>query len=206
MELPSDAAILTFHQDHALSARAFNVVYTHSRIVADIADQIIVSRQLSLNSELVHAAALLHDVGYYSLFNEVGYVPHEVIITHGVVGAALLRETGMPEAIARIAERHTGIGLTREHILKTNLPLPAQDFVPETPEELLVMYADKLHTKYITSSDPTDTTGRFNTPDMYLVHARHFGEANAARFAALVEQYGVPDLEQLSEQYGQSIR
>jgi uncharacterized protein len=205
MELPTDAAILAFHKEQARSARAFEVVYMHSRIIADIAAELIAARRLVVDGALVHAAALLHDVGYYSLFDTTDHVPDDVLITHGVVGATLLREAGMPESIVRIAERHTGVGLTKKHILETHLPLPARDFLPETPEERLLMYADKLHTKSVKVNEPLELLGWFNTSEHYLIHARQFGEENAARFAALVEMYGTPNLEELSRQYGQPV-
>ena len=51
------------------------------------------------------------------------------------------------DAYARVCERHTGAGLTREEIIKQNLPLPWQDFLPETMEEKLICYADKFFSK-----------------------------------------------------------
>jgi uncharacterized protein len=205
MKLPTDAAILAFHKTYAPSPRAFEVVYTHSRIIADIAAELIASKAVDMDKEFIHAAALLHDVGYYPLFDTAGFVPHDTLITHGVVGARLLRESNLPEALARIAERHTGVGLTKVHILAARLPLPAKDFVAETPEERLVMYADKFHSKYLTKNDPTDSLGKFNSTEHYLAHARRFGEDNAARFTALVERYGVPDIDRLAQRYGQAV-
>jgi uncharacterized protein len=46
-----------------------------------------------------------------------------------------------------VCERHTGTGLTREQITRQNLPLPEEDFTPETLEEQLVCYADKFFSK-----------------------------------------------------------
>ena len=51
------------------------------------------------------------------------------------------------ERHARVCERHTGTGLTREQIVRQQLPLPAEDFVPETLEEQLICYADKFYSK-----------------------------------------------------------
>lgn len=42
---------------------------------------------------------------------------------------------------------HTGVGLTKEDVLVQGLPLPPADYVAITPEERLVMYADKFHSK-----------------------------------------------------------
>lgn len=122
------------------------------------------------------------------------------------MGAEILRKEGFGEAICRMAERHTGVGLTKEHILETNLPLPARDLVAETPEEQLIMYADKLHTKAIQPDDPHEDLGWFNTPESYLQHTRKFGEANAVKFTQMIEEYGVPDLAGLAEKYGQKLK
>jgi uncharacterized protein len=57
-----------------------------------------------------------------------------------------LREEGFTRH-ARVAERHTGSGLTKEQIIAQGLPLPAEDFVPETIEEKVICYADKFFSK-----------------------------------------------------------
>ena len=55
--------------------------------------------------------------------------------------------------IARICERHTGAGLTKQDIVEQNLPItPPRDLVPETLEEKLVCLADKFYSK---SGDPS---------------------------------------------------
>ena len=58
----------------------------------------------------------------------------------------MLRSEGY-ERHARVAERHTGTGLTLQQIEKRQLPLPHQDFSPETLEEQIVCYADKFYSK-----------------------------------------------------------
>ena len=58
----------------------------------------------------------------------------------------MLRADGYPRH-ARVCERHTGAGLTKEDIIGQNLPLPHKDFLPETLEEQLVCYADKFYSK-----------------------------------------------------------
>lgn len=51
------------------------------------------------------------------------------------------------EALARICERHTGTGLTRQTIIERGLPDPQQDLLPETIEEQIICYADKFYSK-----------------------------------------------------------
>ena len=61
--------------------------------------------------------------------------------------ANTVASTSAPEHWARVAERHTGTGLTAQAILEQQLPLPAIDLVPETLEEQLICYADKFYSK-----------------------------------------------------------
>lgn len=58
----------------------------------------------------------------------------------------MLRSEGFPRH-ARVCERHTGAGLTKEQIVSQNLPLPHEDFLPETLEEQVICYADKFYSK-----------------------------------------------------------
>ena len=120
----------------------------HSTQVADKALAIAAAKHLALSIDDIRAAAMLHDIGIFlthapSIFCE-GKEPY---ICHGVLGAKLLRSEGVPEYIARVAERHTGAGLTSEDISNQNLPLPPGDYMPETMLEKLICYADKFFSK-----------------------------------------------------------
>lgn len=59
----------------------------------------------------------------------------------------LQEELHFYEALARICERHTGTGLTRQTIIERGLPDPHQDLLPETIEEQIICYADKFYSK-----------------------------------------------------------
>ena len=62
------------------------------------------------------------------------------------MGAQLLRSLGY-ERHARVCERHTGTGLTKDMIVQNGWNLPARDFLPETLEEQLICFADKFYSK-----------------------------------------------------------
>lgn len=120
----------------------------HSTQVADKALKIAASKHLDLSEDDIKAAAMLHDIGIFkthapSIFCE-GSEPY---ICHGILGAQLLRSEGVPEYIARVAERHTGAGLTLEDIENQQLPLPPGNYMPETMLEKLICYADKFFSK-----------------------------------------------------------
>jgi uncharacterized protein len=74
-------------------------------------------------------------------------------------------------------------------VVRQGLLLPPADYVAETREETLVMYADKFHTK--------TTPPSFLTADAYAASVRRFGEDKVAAFKAMRAQFGDPDLTQL---------
>jgi uncharacterized protein len=74
----------------------------------------------------------MHDLGRSKTHN----------VDHGALGGKLAREMGLEEALARIIERHVGAGITEKEAKKIGLPYGK--YVPETLEEKIVTYADKL--------------------------------------------------------------
>lgn len=89
----------------------------------------------------------------------------------------MLRECGAPEEWARVAERHTGSGLTAAEISEGGLPLPAVDLLPESLLEKLVCYADKFYSK---SGDM-----KRKTPERVMAEMKRFGAASVQRFEEL---------------------
>ncbi|GAB1820496.1 HD domain-containing protein [Herbidospora sp. RD11066] len=175
--LPTDEEIRALHEKYAPTQEAFDLVYTHCVIVSDIARRLLIPEVH--DAELVRVGALLHDIGVYRL-NGAPY------IQHGILGHELLKAEGFPEVLCRFCSHHTGVGLTCDDVRKQNLPIPVADYLAESPEEELVMYADNFHSK---SSPP-----RFVSADDYEARIRRFGEDKAAAFRAMREKYGVPEL------------
>lgn len=90
---------------------------------------------------------MLHDIGIFKCDAAgIQCFGTEPYICHGRIGAELLRSEGFPRH-ARVCERHTGTGITKAQIIAQNLPLPQQDFLPETMEEKVICYADKFFSK-----------------------------------------------------------
>lgn len=125
-----------------------DIYLRHCRSVAELALKINSEKKLGLDPALVESAAMLHDIGIF-LTDAPGIDCHgsEPYIRHGILGATLLRQEGMPEEIARIAERHTGAGITEDDIREMHLPLPMSDYSPVTLLERLICYADKFYSK-----------------------------------------------------------
>lgn len=120
----------------------------HSQQVANKALEIIAHCRLDLNPKEVETAAMLHDIGIFMTdAPDIDCHGSEPYICHGIIGADLLRKEGYDEKFARVAERHTGAGLTIDDIVNQNLPLPVKEYCPETLLEKLICYADKFFSK-----------------------------------------------------------
>jgi uncharacterized protein len=81
---------------------------------------------------LIEAGAILHDIGRSQSHG----------MDHGAVGGIFVRKLGISENIARIVERHVGAGITEDEAKKNHLPKGS--YMPETYEEKIVTYSDKL--------------------------------------------------------------
>jgi len=95
----------------------------------------------------IEEATMLHDIGIVRVYSPgmgcTGSLPY---ICHGVEGRAMLEAEGLP-AHALVAERHTGVGITREEIIANNRPLPARDMLAVSIEEKIISYADLFYGK-----------------------------------------------------------
>jgi uncharacterized protein len=189
MRIPTDAEILALHTKHAPTPAALDLVYGHCLIVRRIAGQLL-ARVDDIDGDLVRAGALLHDIGVYRLHDDTGEPDDASYIRHGVLGHELLAEEGLPERICRFASHHTGVGISRDEVIRQGLPIPPGDYMAETREETIVMYADKFHTK---TAPPA-----FLTAAGYAASVARFGADKVAAFEALREQFGDPDLASLS--------
>ena len=125
-----------------------SILVKHSRMVADFALEMAAKHpELKLDTKFVEEAAMLHDLGIFmTSAPDIGCNGDAPYICHGYLGAELLRKEGFP-AHARVCERHTGTGLTKEAVLKNGWPLPAQDMLPETLEEQIICFSDKFFSK-----------------------------------------------------------
>lgn len=121
----------------------------HSRQVADRCLLLAAKHpELALDGRFLEEAAMLHDIGIRWCHAPAIFCQgEEHYIRHGLIGGRLLRSEGFGRH-ARVCERHTGTGITREQIVSQSLPLPLDGgYEPETLEEKLVCYADKFFSK-----------------------------------------------------------
>ncbi|GAB3480658.1 HD domain-containing protein [Nocardiopsis coralliicola] len=194
MHIPSDEEIRSLHVRYAPTAHALGLIEEHCRIVAAIAEQLIDRSGLDVDRGLVRAGALLHDIGVYALYRPDGELDHAQYIRHGVLGAALLEQEGYPEELCRFCSHHTGVGVTADDVRRQGLPIPEADYTAVSAEEQLVMYADKFHSK---SAPPVLVSA-----ETFAASTARFGPDKPARFAALRERFGTPDLASFAEEYG----
>ena len=125
---------------------------------------------------------MLHDIGIFKCYAAgIQCFGTEPYICHGRIGAELLRLEGFPRH-ARVCERHTGAGITKAQIIAQNLPLPQQDFLPETMEEKVICYADKFFSK--THLD------REKTIEQVEKSLSKFGEEGVLRFREWEKCFG----------------
>lgn len=165
------------------SSDARNIYIKHCTQVSDLALDIAHRLALPLDDDTIRAAAMLHDIGICRT-DAPGIHCHgtEPYIRHGILGAAILRAEGCPEEIARVAERHTGAGITADDIRELSLPLPEGDYMPQTLLERLICYADKFYSK---SGDMQ----RKSLDRVRASMARH-SASTVKRFEALHREFG----------------
>jgi uncharacterized protein (TIGR00295 family) len=117
--------------------RVFNLVLSHSlavqKVALDLAKDIP-----DLDINLIKTGSLLHDIGRFNCPPKT-----ELSIKHGIKGAEILRKEGH-EALAKIAERHIGAGISKQDIIEQKLNLPKKDFMPIKKEEKIIACADNL--------------------------------------------------------------
>ncbi len=159
-----------------------HIILTHSRSVADKALSIAHAHpDLGLDTQFVEEAAMLHDIGVrWCDAPGIQCFGTEPYICHGRIGAELLRKHGF-ERHARVCERHTGAGLSLQEIVSQQLPLPHQDFLPETLEEQVICYADKFFSK--------TRLEREKTVEQAMKSLAKFGEEGLSRFRHWVEMF-----------------
>ena len=131
------------------STLALPVIIEHSRFVAQKALQIAKGAPSAgeLDTLFIEEAALLHDIGV-SLTDAPSLDCHGTnpYICHGILGREILEKAGLPRH-ALVCERHIGVGLTVEDIVRQDLPLPHRDMMPLSDEEKIIACADLFYSK-----------------------------------------------------------
>lgn len=127
---------------------AYKIYIPHCKAVTDMALNIASQHpELGADKEVLFYGGMLHDIGIiYTDAPEIGCFGELPYLAHGYKGRELLEKEGLPQ-IAPVCERHIGVGITTDDIIKNNLPVPVRDMTPETIEEKIICYADKFFSK-----------------------------------------------------------
>jgi len=165
----------------------YSVLVNHSRQVAEKSLEIARGiTGLGPDLEFIEKAAMLHDIGIFkTLAPAIGCNGDLPYICHGYLGRELLDRQGLPRALGRVAERHTGAGITLDNILKAKLPLPPRDMVPTTLEERIICCADKFFSKTPGNRDRVMTRGTI-IAELHKINPGH-----ARRFSAWADEFNL---------------
>lgn len=158
---------------YSTSEESFQIVLRHSLEVLAKAIEIIKKKDLyeKIDFDLVINGCILHDIGTFEFLENK---TKNNYICHGIIGAEILRKEGL-ENEAKIAERHTGSGLSKKDITANGFPLPSEDFLPISLEEKLVCYSDKFSSK----------SGKVQTMEEVEREFMSYGEDSYGRFVEL---------------------
>jgi uncharacterized protein len=110
-------------------------VILHCQAVAKLALQIadeLKAKGFKVDINLVEAGALLHDLGRSKTHT----------VDHAIIGVELAQKADLPIEVINIIKRHVGAGISPSEA--EWLGWPKDNYVPETVEEKIVCYADKL--------------------------------------------------------------
>ena len=118
--------------DVLLKAGCSADVVAHCQKVSNMAGSIAEQVKEPVDRELVRLGGLLHDIGRSRTHG----------IEHAVAGVEIAKRLGFSDPLILIIERHIGAGITAAEAVR--LGLPCKEYVPLTPEEKIVSYADNL--------------------------------------------------------------
>ncbi len=130
-QLPSRQKALNLLLKSGCSPKVIN----HCKAVATVAKQIAGAckkKGRNIDVRLVEIGALLHDIGRSKTHS----------VNHVVAGVEIAESLGLPEPVVSIISRHVGGGITIDEAER--LGWPTKDYMPQTLEEKIVAYADKL--------------------------------------------------------------
>ena len=129
--IPSEKEATTLHRKYRSSER----IVRHCQVVANVAKALTDEfrrRGHPVDVEAVTAAALLHDIGRSKTQT----------VWHGLEGSRILEKDGVDPRVVEIVRKHVGAGISQSEAER--LGLPNFDYVPQTLEERIVCFSDKV--------------------------------------------------------------
>jgi uncharacterized protein len=130
-KLPTREQALQFLKQSGCRQNVIRHVEAVSQLACEIAEACR-EKGYPVDLELVEIGGLLHDIGRGKTHS----------VHHAVIGAEIARSLRLPESVVSIIKRHVGGGITAREAKK--LGWPKDVYVPQTLEEKIVCYTDKL--------------------------------------------------------------
>ena len=130
-KLPTREQALQFLRRSGCRDNVIRHVEAVSELAVEIA-QTCREKGLNVDVELVEIGALLHDIGRSKTHS----------VHHAVIGAEIAKSLGLSKPVISIIQKHVGGGITNREAKKLGWPVGV--YVPQTLEEKIVSYADKL--------------------------------------------------------------
>lgn len=129
-------------------SKLYEILIKHSSQVRDKALEVVDRHpELKADSRFIAEAAMLHDIGIiFTNAPDIHCFGKHHYIEHGYLGSEIIQKEGLLKH-ALVCERHTGVGLSLEWIVRKKLPLPHRDMMPISIEEQIICYADKFFSK-----------------------------------------------------------
>jgi uncharacterized protein len=144
-------------------------VVRHAESVTALAVEIAEAcrkKGLAIDVQLVEIGALLHDIGRSETHS----------VNHVIVGVEIAQSLSLPDPIISIIERHVGGGISKGEAKR--LGWPVKDYIPQTLEEKIVTYADKLveGSRRVPIEQVIEKFSRFNVPQSSILRMKRLHE------------------------------
>jgi len=164
-------------------SRLYNILVNHSTSVKKKA--LVVAKKvkhLNPDLEFIKEASMLHDIGIFQVYaSQIECFGENPYPCHGYLGRKILEKEGFFKH-ALVCERHIGVGITKEDIIKQKLPLPKRNMVPVTLEEKIISFADNFFSK--------DNLLKEKSIDAIKKNLARFGKWKVERFEKELEFFG----------------
>jgi uncharacterized protein (TIGR00295 family) len=129
--IPSEGDSLALHKKYRSNERIVAHCKTVAKVAMVITDE-FKRRHKPVDEKVVLAGALLHDIGRTKIQT----------VRHGFQGSEILREEGVDDKVVEAVRRHVGAGISADEA--RSLGLPDFDYIPNSLEERIVCFADKM--------------------------------------------------------------
>lgn len=125
--LLKNGEIEVLHEKYAPSQKVLDLVLTHCTIVNEIAQWCAGNISDAVDIEVLRNACLLHDVGTYILFDDSAIVSNSRMYPqHAILGAKILQDEGLDEAVWQAVETHVLMGLSKAELLASKVIRPGR--------------------------------------------------------------------------------